>query len=249
VYQRTKQEVTMSLAQGLLGHRCNRERIWIKNVAGRKWTAKTCSSFLYTSGSTGKPKRRVHTLPARYRFIPNISFWECISIFTWRCYWLYGWYWLDHRFNSHIVYGPLTGRCHRTFNMSWGSSKTYLNAGKFWAVCEKTKVKHSFTLAPTGPSSALQAYRHRTHRRLWFWYSLKSTRLRRGNELTKRDWHLAYHTHIGKNKCPIVRYFGGKTETGGNFDFTNCRDPPHPNQLMLRFSTSEPTLHCRSWRK
>ena len=202
VYQRTHQEITMK--EG-------RDFWWHDVVSGQSDTnvAEEMDSedmlfILYTSGSTGKPKGVVHTTGG-YMVYTKYSFENVFQYSPGDVYWCtadVGWI-TGH---SYIVYGPLL--CGATTLMFEGVP-TYPDAGRFWAVVEKHKVNQFYT-APTA-IRALQAYGTEPIQG----YDLSSLKVLGsvGEPINEEAWHW-YHTHIGKDKCPIVDTWW-QTETGG----------------------------------
>lgn len=170
--------------------------------------------ILYTSGSTGKPKGVVHTIGGymvytQYTFEnvfqyhnpslaplehtqKNLVYWCTADIG-----WITG--------HSYIIYGPLLAGA---TSVIFEGTPTYPNTGRFWQVIDKYKVNIFYT-APTA-IRALQAAG------LSFVqpYNLSSLKVLGtvGEPINEEAWHW-YHTHIGKNKCPIVDTWW-QTETG-----------------------------------
>ncbi len=202
VYQRTKQEVSMKEGRDFWWHDV------IANESDQN-TAEEMDSedmlfILYTSGSTGKPKGVVHTTGG-YMVYTQYSFDNVFQYSPGDVYWCtadIGWI-TGH---SYIVYGPLLAGA---TTLMFEGVPTFPDAGRFWAVCEKHKVNVFYT-APTA-IRALQAYGTEPIQG----YDLSSLKVLGsvGEPINEEAWHW-YHTHIGKNKCPIVDTWW-QTETGG----------------------------------
>lgn len=202
VYQRTKQEVSMKEGRDFWWHDV------IANESDQN-TAEEMDSedmlfILYTSGSTGKPKGVVHTTGG-YMVYTQYSFDNVFQYSPGDVYWCtadIGWI-TGH---SYIVYGPLLAGA---TTLMFEGVPTFPDAGRFWAVCEKHKVNVFYT-APTA-IRALQAYGTEPIEG----YDLSSLKVLGsvGEPINEEAWHW-YHTHIGKNKCPIVDTWW-QTETGG----------------------------------
>ncbi|REG83538.1 acetate--CoA ligase [Algoriphagus antarcticus] len=202
VYQRTNQEVTM---------KSGRDHWWHEVIAGEsdqnvaeEMDSEDMLFILYTSGSTGKPKGVVHTTGG-YMVYTQYSFENVFQYSPGDVYWCtadIGWI-TGH---SYIVYGPLLAGA---TTLMFEGVPTYPDAGRFWAVCEKHKVNIFYT-APTA-IRALQAYGTEPIEG----YDLSSLKVLGsvGEPINEEAWHW-YHTHIGKNKCPIVDTWW-QTETGG----------------------------------
>lgn len=160
--------------------------------------------ILYTSGSTGKPKGIVHTT-AGYMVYSAYTF---NNVFQYRdgdvyfCTADIGWI-TGH---SYIIYGPLlTGATTLMFE----GIPTYPTPSRFWQIVEKFKVNQFYT-APTAIRSLM------THGETPFeGIDLSSLKVLGsvGEPINEEAWHW-YHTHVGKNKCPIVDTWW-QTETGG----------------------------------
>jgi acetyl-CoA synthetase len=202
VYQRTNQEVTM--VEG-------RDYWWHDVVANESSESKAEEMdsedmlfILYTSGSTGKPKGVVHTTGG-YMVYSKYSFENVFQYSPGDVYWCtadIGWI-TGH---SYIVYGPLLAGA---TTLMFEGVPTFPDCGRFWAVVEKYKVNQFYT-APTA-IRALQAYGTTEIEK----YDLSSLKVLGsvGEPINEEAWHW-YHTHIGKNKCPIVDTWW-QTETGG----------------------------------
>ncbi|MBD8489594.1 acetate--CoA ligase [Echinicola sp. CAU 1574] len=202
VYQRTKQEVTMK--EG-------RDYWWHDVIDGQPDTneAEVMDSedmlfILYTSGSTGKPKGVVHTTGG-YMVYTKYSFENVFQYSPGDVYWCtadIGWI-TGH---SYIVYGPLLAGA---TSIMFEGVPTYPDAGRFWAVVDKYQVNQFYT-APTA-IRALEAHGTGPIEP----YKLDSLKVLGsvGEPINEEAWHW-YHTHIGKNRCPIVDTWW-QTETGG----------------------------------
>lgn len=202
VYQRTNQEVTMKSGRDYWWHEVIASES-DQNVA-EEMDSEDMLFILYTSGSTGKPKGVVHTTGG-YMVYTQYSFDNVFQYSPGDVYWCtadIGWI-TGH---SYIVYGPLLAGA---TTLMFEGVPTYPDAGRFWAVCEKHKVNIFYT-APTA-IRALQAYGTEPIEG----YDLSSLKVLGsvGEPINEEAWHW-YHTHIGKNKCPIVDTWW-QTETGG----------------------------------
>jgi acetyl-CoA synthetase len=202
VYQRTKEEVTMKVGRDFWWHDVIASES-DQNVA-EEMDSEDMLFILYTSGSTGKPKGVVHTTGG-YMVYTKYSFENVFQYSPGDVYWCtadIGWI-TGH---SYIVYGPLLAGA---TTLMFEGVPTYPDAGRFWAVCEKHKVNVFYT-APTA-IRALQAYGTEPIED----YDLSSLKVLGsvGEPINEEAWHW-YHTHIGKNKCPIVDTWW-QTETGG----------------------------------
>ncbi len=202
VYQRTKQDVVMK--EG-------RDHWWHDFVAGQAETntatemdSEDMLFILYTSGSTGKPKGIVHTT-AGYMVYTKYTFENVFQYSPGDIYWCtadIGWI-TGH---SYIVYGPLLGGA---TSIMFEGVPTYPDPGRFWAIVDKYKVNQFYT-APTA-IRALEAHGTEPIEP----YKLDSLKVLGtvGEPINEEAWHW-YHTHIGKNRCPIVDTWW-QTETGG----------------------------------
>jgi acetyl-CoA synthetase len=105
--------------------------------------------ILYTSGSTGKPKGVVHTC-AGYMVYTNYTF---VNVFNYKqgdvyfCTADIGWI-TGH---SYIVYGPLSAGA---TTVMFEGIPTYPDAGRFWDLVDKHRVKTLYT-APTAIRSLM----------------------------------------------------------------------------------------------
>ncbi|GAB3661896.1 acetate--CoA ligase [Echinicola sediminis] len=202
VYQRTHQDVQM--VEG-------RDIWWHDAIEGQPDTneAEVMDSedmlfILYTSGSTGKPKGVVHTIGG-YMVYAKYSFENVFQYSPGDVYWCtadIGWI-TGH---SYIVYGPLLAGA---TSIMFEGVPTYPDAGRFWATVDKYKVNQFYT-APTA-IRALEAHGTKPIEP----YKLDSLKVLGsvGEPINEEAWHW-YHTHIGKNRCPIVDTWW-QTETGG----------------------------------
>ena len=160
--------------------------------------------ILYTSGSTGKPKGVVHTCGG-YMIYTQYTFENVFQYKNDDIYWCtadIGWI-TGH---SYIVYGPLLAGA---TSIMFEGIPTYPNAGRFWQIIDKYKVNIFYT-APTAIRALEAAGLDFVHP-----YNLSSLKVLGtvGEPINEEAWHW-YHTHIGKNKCPIVDTWW-QTETGG----------------------------------
>lgn len=160
--------------------------------------------ILYTSGSTGKPKGVLHTT-AGYMIYAEYTFKNVFQYNEGDIYWCtadIGWV-TGH---TYIVYGPLlTGATSIMFE----GVPTFPDAGRFWRVVEKYKVKQFYT-APTA-IRALIAHGNEFVTK----YDLSSLKVLGtvGEPINEEAWRW-YHDVVGKGKCPIVDTWW-QTETGG----------------------------------
>ncbi|MDD5507380.1 MAG: acetate--CoA ligase [Bacteroidales bacterium] len=160
--------------------------------------------ILYTSGSTGKPKGVLHTIGgfmvfAEYTFL-NVFQYKEGDIFwcTADIGWVTG--------HTYIVYGPLLAGA---TSVMFEGVPTYPDAGRFWDVVDKYKVKQFYT-APTAIRALLaQGNEYVTSRSLDSIRVLGSV----GEPINEEAWRW-YHDVVGKGKCPVVDTWW-QTETGG----------------------------------
>ena len=202
VYERTKQEVTMKEGRDFWWHEVIAAES--EQCPAEEMDSEDMLFILYTSGSTGKPKGVVHTTGG-YMVYSQYSFDNVFQYSEGDVYWCtadVGWI-TGH---SYIVYGPLLAGA---TTLMFEGVPTFPDAGRFWAVVEKHKVNVFYT-APTA-IRALQAYGTEPIQK----YDLSSLKVLGsvGEPINEEAWHW-YHTHIGKNKCPIVDTWW-QTETGG----------------------------------
>ncbi|PZX58376.1 acetyl-CoA synthetase [Algoriphagus ratkowskyi] len=202
VYERTKQDVTMKEGRDFWWHDVIAEES--EQCVAEEMDSEDMLFILYTSGSTGKPKGVVHTTGG-YMVYSQYSFDNVFQYSEGDVYWCtadIGWI-TGH---SYIVYGPLLAGA---TTLMFEGVPTFPDCGRFWAVVEKHKVNIFYT-APTA-IRALQAYGTEEIEK----YDLSSLKVLGsvGEPINEEAWHW-YHTHIGKNKCPIVDTWW-QTETGG----------------------------------
>ncbi len=160
--------------------------------------------ILYTSGSTGKPKGVLHTIGgfmvfAEYTFL-NVFQYQDRDIFwcTADIGWVTG--------HTYIVYGPLLAGA---TSIIFEGVPTYPDAGRFWDVVDKYKVKQFYT-APTAIRALLaQGNEYVTSHDLSSLKVLGTV----GEPINEEAWRW-YHDVVGKGKCPIVDTWW-QTETGG----------------------------------
>ncbi len=160
--------------------------------------------ILYTSGSTGKPKGVVHST-AGYMVWTTYTF---VNVFQYQpgqvhfCTADIGWI-TGH---SYIVYGPL---CAGATTLMFEGIPTWPDAGRFWEIVDKFQVDILYT-APTAIRSlmgfGLDPLKGKDLRSLKVLGSV-------GEPINEEAWNW-YHTHIGKDNCPIVDTWW-QTETGG----------------------------------
>jgi acetyl-CoA synthetase len=168
--------------------------------------------LLYTSGSTGKPKGIVHTtggylthvnMTARLTF--NLQpdqgqvFWCSADIG-----WITG--------HSYVLYGPLMNRV-PTLMYEGAPNFPTLEGGKgdrFWEIIARHKVTHFYT-APTAIRTFMKWGDDLPAK-----HDLSSLKLLGtvGEPINPEAW-IWYHTHIGREQCPIVDTYW-QTETGGH---------------------------------
>lgn len=202
VVKRTEQEVTMKEGRDFWWHDVT-EGHEDNNIA-EEMDSEDMLFILYTSGSTGKPKGVVHTIGG-YMVYTKYTFENVFQYSQGDVFWCtadIGWV-TGH---SYIVYGPLLAG---GTTVMYEGVPTYPDAGRFWAVVDKYKVNQFYT-APTA-IRALQAYGTEPILK----YDLSSLKILGsvGEPINEEAWHW-YHTHVGKNRCPIVDTWW-QTETGG----------------------------------
>ncbi|MEP0712990.1 acetate--CoA ligase [Algoriphagus sp.] len=202
VYERTKQDVTMIEGRDFWWHEVVAEES--DQCVAEEMDSEDMLFILYTSGSTGKPKGVVHTTGG-YMVYSQYSFDNVFQYSEGDVYWCtadIGWI-TGH---SYIVYGPLLAGA---TTLMFEGVPTFPDAGRFWAVVEKHQVNVFYT-APTA-IRALQAYGTEPILK----YDLSSLKVLGsvGEPINEEAWHW-YHTHVGKNNCPIVDTWW-QTETGG----------------------------------
>ncbi len=160
--------------------------------------------ILYTSGSTGKPKGVLHTTGG-YMVYSAYTHKMIFDYHDGDVYWCtadIGWV-TGH---SYIVYGPLANGA---TTIMFEGIPTYPDAGRFWEVVDKYKVRQFYT-APTA-IRALAAAGEGVPAK----YDLSSLELLGsvGEPINPEAWRW-YHRNIGHGKCPIVDTWW-QTETGG----------------------------------
>ncbi|MDR9388414.1 MAG: acetate--CoA ligase [Balneolaceae bacterium] len=160
--------------------------------------------ILYTSGSTGKPKGVVHTCGG-YMVYSAYSFANVFQYQEHDVYWCtadIGWI-TGH---SYIVYGPLLNGA---TTLMFEGIPTHPTPSRFWQVCEKHSVNQFYT-APT----AIRALMAKGDNYVSS-YDLESLKVLGtvGEPINQEAWQW-YHTHVGKERCPIVDTWW-QTETGG----------------------------------
>ncbi|NOY38751.1 MAG: acetate--CoA ligase [Nitrospirae bacterium] len=160
--------------------------------------------ILYTSGSTGKPKGVLHTTGG-YLLYTNLTFkWifdyhdEDIHFCTADIGWITG--------HSYIVYGPLSAGA---TSLMFEGVPNYPDPGRFWDIVDKHQVNIIYT-APTVIRALMREGEQWVHQ-----HDLSSLRLLGtvGEPINPEAW-MWYHTHVGKEKLPIVDTWW-QTETGG----------------------------------
>ncbi len=160
--------------------------------------------ILYTSGSTGKPKGMVHTCGG-YMVYTDYTFRTVFQYQEGQVFWCtadVGWV-TGH---SYILYGPLLAGA---TTLIFEGIPSWPDMGRFWHVIEKHNVNIFYT-APTAIRSLEKAPLSFVEK-----YDLSSLKTLGtvGEPINEEAWHW-YHTHIGKNRCPIVDTWW-QTETGG----------------------------------
>ncbi len=168
--------------------------------------------LLYTSGSTGKPKGIVHTTGGYLTHVNMTSrltfnmqpdqgqvFWCSADIG-----WVTG--------HSYVLYGPLMNRV-PTLMYEGAPNFPTMEGGKgdrFWEIIARHKVTQFYT-APTAIRTFMKWGDDLPAK-----HDLSSLRLLGtvGEPINPEAW-IWYHTHIGREKCPIVDTYW-QTETGGH---------------------------------
>ncbi|MBN2584633.1 MAG: acetate--CoA ligase [Planctomycetes bacterium] len=186
--------------------------LWYHDVMGKasdacepeRMNAEDPLFILYTSGSTGKPKGVVHTTGG-YLLHTALTHKYVFNIHEDDMYWCtadIGWV-TGH---SYIVYGPLANGA---TSLMFEGVPTYPDPGRFWQIVEKYKVTVFYT-APTAIRALIRQGDEWPAK-----YDLSSLRILGsvGEPINPEAW-MWYHTHIGREKCPIVDTWW-QTETGG----------------------------------
>ncbi len=160
--------------------------------------------ILYTSGSTGKPKGVQHNVGG-YMVYTGITFRYIFDYHDGDIYWCtadIGWI-TGH---SYIIYGPLS---QGATSIMFEGIPVYPDPGRFWAVVDKWHVNQFYT-APTAIRALMAQGESWVNK-----YDLSSLRILGtvGEPINPEAWKW-YHTHVGKEKCPIVDTWW-QTETGG----------------------------------
>lgn len=161
--------------------------------------------ILYTSGSTGKPKGALHTtggymvfVYATFKYVFDYKDAD-VHFCTADIGWVTG--------HSYVVYGPmLNGATSIVFE----SVPTYPKPDRFWQIVEKFKVSIFYT-APTVIRALMKEGETWPQSR-----DLSSLRVLGsvGEPINPEAW-MWYHTHVGRENCPIVDTWW-QTETGGH---------------------------------
>ncbi|QIL74538.1 acetate--CoA ligase [Hymenobacter sp. HDW8] len=175
-----------------------------KSCPAEEMDAEDMLFILYTSGSTGKPKGVVHT-QAGYMVWADYTFRNVFQVNENDVYWCtadIGWV-TGH---SYLLYGPLLSGA---TTLMFEGIPTYPSAGRFWEVIDKHGVNIFYT-APTAIRSLMATPLDNV-----LSYSLDSLRILGtvGEPINVEAWDW-YHTHVGKERCPIVDTWW-QTETGG----------------------------------
>jgi len=160
--------------------------------------------ILYTSGSTGKPKGVVHTCGG-YMVYAGYSFLNVFQPTEKDIFWCtadIGWV-TGH---TYLVYGPMLNG---TTSVMFEGVPTWPHPARFWEIIDKYGVNIFYT-APTAIRSLMSFGEDPV-----LSYSLHSLKTLGtvGEPINEEAWRW-YHTHIGKEKCPIVDTWW-QTETGG----------------------------------
>jgi acetyl-CoA synthetase len=181
----------------------------VKNVSDQcdpVWVESEHPLFLlYTSGSTGKPKGIQHS-SAGYLLGTIVTMQWVFDIRDDDIFWCtadVGWV-TGH---SYITYGPLaTGA---TMVMYEGAP-TIPDGGRFWDICQRHAVTIFYT-APTAIRGLMKLGDEIPAK-----YDLSKLRLLGtvGEPINPEAW-MWYHTHIGRERCPVVDTWW-QTETGAH---------------------------------
>ncbi len=160
--------------------------------------------ILYTSGSTGKPKGVQHNVGG-YMVYTAVTHKYIFDYHDGDIYWCtadIGWV-TGH---SYIIYGPLANGA---TTLMFEGIPTYPDAGRFWDVVDKFKVRQFYT-APTAIRALMAAGDEFPAKR-----DLSSLELLGsvGEPINPEAW-MWYHKHVGHEQCPIVDTWW-QTETGG----------------------------------
>ena len=200
--RRTKAEVNLVSERDLLWGQLMKESD--NHCDATEMESEETLFILYTSGSTGKPKGVVHSI-AGYMVGAEYSFRNVFQYQEGDVYWCtadIGWI-TGH---SYVIYGPLLSGA---TTVMFEGVPSYPDYGRFWEIVDKHRVSIFYT-APTA-IRALEA------KGLEFVspYKLDSLKVLGtvGEPINEEAWQW-YHTHIGKEKCPIVDTWW-QTETGG----------------------------------
>ncbi len=160
--------------------------------------------ILYTSGSTGKPKGVQHNVGG-YMVYTAVTHKYIFDYHDGDIYWCtadIGWV-TGH---SYIIYGPLANGA---TTVMFEGVPTYPDAGRFWDVVDKFKVRQFYT-APTAIRALMAAGDEFPKKR-----DLSSLEVLGsvGEPINPEAW-MWYHKNVGHETCPIVDTWW-QTETGG----------------------------------
>ncbi|MEE8483182.1 MAG: acetate--CoA ligase [Nitrospinota bacterium] len=204
VYKRTGSEVKMEEGRDFWWHEEMAAGDISDDCPAEEMDAEDPLFILYTSGSTGKPKGVLHTtggylvyVKETFKYIFDYKdediFWCTADIG-----WVTG--------HSYIVYGPLA---EGATSVMFEGIPTYPNPDRFWRICDKFKVNIFYT-APTAIRALMVTGKEWVEK-----CDLGSLRLLGsvGEPINPEAW-MWYHTHVGREKCPIVDTWW-QTETGG----------------------------------
>ncbi len=188
-----------------------RDLLWKDAVESQspKIAAETTSAedplfILYTSGTTGKPKGLFHThggyglwahWTTRWLFDikPDDTYWCSAD-----CGWVTG--------HTYLTYGPLSNGA-RVF--IYEGAPTWPEARSFFEILDREKISILYT-SPTAIRMLMSS-----DQALPLDFSFEKLRLLGtvGEPINPEAWRW-YHSHIGKNRCPVVDTYW-QTETGG----------------------------------